>query len=111
MEVEKGCALKERSFVEVLLYLSVAGTVLCPAPVSNLFLTLLTFPVFIGDGDLRLKEDIGSDGLGLRALRNGVALFCLGPNNGVEGVEDFLSNLDFTEFTDPVFAEENIPRE
>ena len=80
-------------------------------PVSNLFFTLFTLPVFIGDGDLRLTEAIGNGGLGLRALRNGVALFCLGPSNGVEGVEDFLSNLDLTKLTDPVLADEKIPRE
>ena len=72
---------------------------------------MFTFPVFIGEGDLRLIEDVGNGGLGLRALRKGVALFCLGPNSGVKGVDDFLSNLDFTEFTDPVFADEKIPRE
>ena len=72
---------------------------------------MFTFPVFIGEGDLLLIEDVGNGGLGLRALRNGVALFCLGPNNGVEGVDDFRSNLDLTELTDPVFADEKIPRE
>ena len=83
-----------------------------PPPDSNLFFTLLTLPVFTGEGDLRLRVDIGKVGLGLRALRKGVALFCLGPNNGVEeGVTDFLSNLDLTKLTDPVCADEKTPRE
>ena len=85
-------------------------------PYSNLFFTLLTFPVFTGEGDRRLRDEfVGKnpeeEGLGLLVLRNGVALFCLSPNNGVEGVEDFLSNLFLTKLTDPVFAAENIPRE
>ena len=68
--------------------------------------------MFIGEGDLRLNEVcIENGGLGVRVLRNGVALFCLGPSNGVDGVDDFRSNLDFTKFTDPVFAAEKIPRD
>ena len=73
---------------------------------------MFTFPVLIGEGDLRLNDVcIENGGLGVRVLRNGVALFCLGPNNGVDGVDDFLSNLDLAKLTDPVFAEEKIPRE
>ena len=56
-----------------------------------------------------MNEELNG-GLGVRVFRNGVALFCRGPRRGVEGVEDFLSNLDFTKFTEPVFAEEKMPR-